>query len=134
MQLKFFITTQQVVKYLNNYHHWSSLLSLLNSGANGEYAGLLAIKLFHEANDQSQRRICLIPVSAHGTNPASASMVNFKVSTFRFEFTCKNSILAFIFHDSWSIVSRLMTWWLLIEAETLHDKTFNWELVNRPLR
>jgi glycine dehydrogenase len=50
-----------------------------NSGANGEYASLLAIKRYHEARGEGQRRVCLIPVSAHGTNPASASMANFKV-------------------------------------------------------
>ncbi|KAH7730189.1 glycine dehydrogenase [Aphelenchoides avenae] len=50
-----------------------------NSGANGEYAGLLAIKGYLESTGQDQRKICLIPTSAHGTNPASAQMVNFKV-------------------------------------------------------
>ncbi len=50
-----------------------------NSGAQGEYAGLLAIKAYHEANTQSQRNIMLIPISAHGTNPASAVMVGMKV-------------------------------------------------------
>ncbi|MEZ0225801.1 MAG: aminomethyl-transferring glycine dehydrogenase, partial [Alphaproteobacteria bacterium] len=43
-----------------------------NAGSQGEYAGLLAIHAFHEANGQSHRKICLIPSSAHGTNPASA--------------------------------------------------------------
>ncbi|MFW8566702.1 aminomethyl-transferring glycine dehydrogenase [Orrella sp. 11846] len=50
-----------------------------NSGAQGEYAGLLAIRAFHEANGQSERNICLIPSSAHGTNPASAHMVGMDV-------------------------------------------------------
>lgn len=50
-----------------------------NSGAQGEYAGLVAIKSFHEANGDFQRNICLIPASAHGTNPASAVMAGFKV-------------------------------------------------------
>jgi len=45
-----------------------------NSGAQGEYAGLMVIRAFHEANKQSHRTICLIPASAHGTNPASAVM------------------------------------------------------------
>jgi len=50
-----------------------------NSGAQGEYAGLLTIKAYHRANGQGGRNICLIPVSAHGTNPASAQMVGLKV-------------------------------------------------------
>ncbi len=50
-----------------------------NSGAQGEYAGLLAIKSYHEANNHMNRNICLIPASAHGTNPASAVMAGFKV-------------------------------------------------------
>ena len=50
-----------------------------NSGAQGEYAGLLAIKSYHESQDQGHRNICLIPASAHGTNPASAQMAGMKV-------------------------------------------------------
>lgn len=50
-----------------------------NSGAQGEYAGLLAIASYHRANGQGHRNICLIPMSAHGTNPASAQMVGWKV-------------------------------------------------------
>lgn len=50
-----------------------------NSGAQGEYAGLLAIRAYHRANGQAQRDICLIPSSAHGTNPASANMVGMHV-------------------------------------------------------
>jgi len=50
-----------------------------NSGAQGEYAGLLAIKSFHEAKGDLNRNVCLIPSSAHGTNPASAVMAGFKV-------------------------------------------------------
>ncbi|WP_375055348.1 aminomethyl-transferring glycine dehydrogenase [Zobellella sp. DQSA1] len=50
-----------------------------NSGAQGEYAGLLAIKKYHESRGEGHRDICLIPSSAHGTNPASAQMVNMKV-------------------------------------------------------
>lgn len=50
-----------------------------NAGSQGEYAGLLAIRDFHRANGQSQRKVCLIPVSAHGTNPASAVMAGMKV-------------------------------------------------------
>ena len=50
-----------------------------NSGAQGEYAGLLTIAAYHSANGQGHRNICLIPMSAHGTNPASAQMVGWKV-------------------------------------------------------
>ncbi|KNG94211.1 aminomethyl-transferring glycine dehydrogenase [Pseudaestuariivita atlantica] len=50
-----------------------------NSGAQGEYAGLLTIAAYHRANGQDGRNICLIPVNAHGTNPASAQMVGWKV-------------------------------------------------------
>ncbi|QOW19025.1 aminomethyl-transferring glycine dehydrogenase [Lysobacter ciconiae] len=50
-----------------------------NSGAQGEYAGLLAIRAWHRANGQEQRDICLIPESAHGTNPASAQLCGLKV-------------------------------------------------------
>ncbi|MEH6470786.1 MAG: aminomethyl-transferring glycine dehydrogenase [Halopseudomonas sp.] len=50
-----------------------------NSGAQGEYAGLLAIRKYHESLGQDHRDICLIPSSAHGTNPASAAMAAMKV-------------------------------------------------------
>jgi glycine dehydrogenase len=50
-----------------------------NSGAQGEYAGLLAIHKYHESRQQGQRDICLIPSSAHGTNPASAQMAGMRV-------------------------------------------------------
>ncbi|GAB2950109.1 aminomethyl-transferring glycine dehydrogenase [Hafnia psychrotolerans] len=50
-----------------------------NSGAQGEYAGLLAIRRYHESRNESRRHICLIPSSAHGTNPASAQMASMTV-------------------------------------------------------
>ncbi|WP_218354048.1 aminomethyl-transferring glycine dehydrogenase [Alteromonas lipotrueiana] len=50
-----------------------------NSGAQGEYAGLLAIQRYHESRGEGHRNVCLIPSSAHGTNPASAQMVSLKV-------------------------------------------------------
>ena len=50
-----------------------------NAGSQGEYAGLLAIDAFHRSNGDEQRKICLIPESAHGTNPASAQMAGMKV-------------------------------------------------------
>ncbi|MDE1715055.1 aminomethyl-transferring glycine dehydrogenase, partial (plasmid) [Chromobacterium amazonense] len=50
-----------------------------NSGAQGEYAGLLAISRYHESRGEGHRNICLIPQSAHGTNPATAQMMNMQV-------------------------------------------------------
>lgn len=50
-----------------------------NAGSQGEYAGLVAIKKYFESKGETQRDICLIPASAHGTNPASAQMVTYKV-------------------------------------------------------
>ncbi|MEX1003906.1 MAG: aminomethyl-transferring glycine dehydrogenase [Acidimicrobiia bacterium] len=50
-----------------------------NAGSQGEFAGLLAIRAFHDANGDTQRRVCLIPSSAHGTNAASAVMAGFEV-------------------------------------------------------
>jgi glycine dehydrogenase len=50
-----------------------------NAGSQGEYAGLLVIKAYHESRGEGHRNICLIPSSAHGTNPASANMVGMQV-------------------------------------------------------
>ena len=50
-----------------------------NSGAQGEFAGLMVIRAYHKSNNDSHRNICLIPASAHGTNPASAVMAGMKV-------------------------------------------------------
>ncbi|MCS5960026.1 hypothetical protein LNP74_07340 [Klebsiella pneumoniae subsp. pneumoniae] len=50
-----------------------------NSGAQGEYAGLLAIRHYHGSRNEGHRDICLIPSSAHGTNPASAQMAGMQV-------------------------------------------------------
>ncbi|MBI2498113.1 MAG: aminomethyl-transferring glycine dehydrogenase subunit GcvPB, partial [Opitutae bacterium] len=50
-----------------------------NAGSQGEYAGLLCIRAYHESRGEGHRNICLIPTSAHGTNPASAAMGGFKV-------------------------------------------------------
>ena len=50
-----------------------------NSGASGEYAGLIAIQRYHESRGEGHRNVCLIPSSAHGTNPATASMMSMKV-------------------------------------------------------
>ncbi|MFT0179068.1 aminomethyl-transferring glycine dehydrogenase [Pseudomonas benzopyrenica] len=50
-----------------------------NAGSQGEYAGLLAIRAYHASRGQGERDVCLIPASAHGTNPATASMVDMRV-------------------------------------------------------
>ncbi|MEN9663538.1 MAG: hypothetical protein RL324_2487 [Verrucomicrobiota bacterium] len=50
-----------------------------NAGSQGEYAGLLVIRAYHESRGEGRRHVCLIPTSAHGTNPASAAMCGFKV-------------------------------------------------------
>ena len=50
-----------------------------NAGSAGEYAGLLAVRGYHESRGEGRRNVCLIPQSAHGTNPASAAMAGFKV-------------------------------------------------------
>jgi glycine dehydrogenase len=50
-----------------------------NAGSQGEYAGLLAIRAYHESRGEPRRNVCLIPVSAHGTNPASAVVAGFRV-------------------------------------------------------
>jgi glycine dehydrogenase len=50
-----------------------------NAGAQGEYTGLLLVRAYHESRQETNRNVCLIPVSAHGTNPASAVMAGFKV-------------------------------------------------------
>ena len=50
-----------------------------NAGSQGEYAGLLAIRAYHESRGEAHRNVCLIPVSAHGTNPASAAVAGFTV-------------------------------------------------------
>ncbi|MCY1703209.1 aminomethyl-transferring glycine dehydrogenase [Deinococcus sp. SL84] len=54
-----------------------------NSGAQGEYAGLLVIRKYHESRGEGHRNICLIPASAHGTNPASAAMMGMQVVVVR---------------------------------------------------
>lgn len=58
---------------------FAAVSAMPNSGATGEYAGLLTIKRYHESVGEGHRNICLIPKSAHGTNPASATMAGLKV-------------------------------------------------------
>lgn len=70
---------QRFSRYLCEITGYDAVSLQPNSGAQGEYAGLLAIKAYHDANDQGHRNVCLIPSSAHGTNPASANMVGMDV-------------------------------------------------------
>ncbi|MFC1784016.1 aminomethyl-transferring glycine dehydrogenase [Candidatus Neomarinimicrobiota bacterium] len=73
----------QIIEELGNYlKEITGLPSISmqpNSGAQGEYTGLMVIRAFHQSNNESGRNICLIPASAHGTNPASAIMAGMKV-------------------------------------------------------
>lgn len=74
------------LKMINSLEHQLKSITAMdavslqpNSGAQGEFAGLRAIRKYHKANGQQKRDICLIPVSAHGTNPASAAMAGMRV-------------------------------------------------------
>ena len=66
-------------KWLSNITGFAATSLQPNSGAQGEYAGLLSIRAYHEFNNAAHRKVILIPISAHGTNPASAVMAGFKV-------------------------------------------------------
>lgn len=84
-----FAPEQQVQGYLEIVHDLEKYLCEItgfsacslqpNSGASGEYAGLLAIRAYHESRGEAHRNVILIPISAHGTNPASAVMAGYKV-------------------------------------------------------
>jgi len=69
----------QLEKWLCEITGFSAVSLQPNAGSQGEYAGLLAIRGFHLSRNQGFRDVCLIPISAHGTNPASAVMAGFKV-------------------------------------------------------
>jgi len=70
---------EQVEDWLATITGFAGVSLQPNAGSQGEYAGLLAIKRYHEERGDSHRDVCIIPTSAHGTNPASAVMCNFKV-------------------------------------------------------
>lgn len=84
-----FAPLNQTIGYremIHSLHHdlakitgFAAVSSQPNSGAQGEYAGLLAINSYHQSRGDHNRNICIIPVSAHGTNPASAAMAGLKV-------------------------------------------------------
>ena len=70
---------EELSKWLTECTGYDAMSLQPNSGAQGEYAGLMAIRRYHRARGESHRNICLIPTSAHGTNPASAVMAGMKV-------------------------------------------------------
>ncbi len=71
--------TEQLESWLAEITGYDAISLQPNSGAQGEYAGLVAIHKYHQSKGEGHRNICLIPSSAHGTNPASAQMANMKV-------------------------------------------------------
>ena len=73
------ILIENLETQLSEITGYSAISLQPNAGSQGEYAGLLAIDAFHKKNGDHQRKICLIPESAHGTNPASAQMAGMKV-------------------------------------------------------
>jgi len=70
---------QQLEAWLAEITGFAAVSLQPNAGSQGEYAGLLVIKQFHESRGEARRNICLIPTSAHGTNPASAVMAGLRV-------------------------------------------------------
>lgn len=70
---------QEFDQWLRDITGFDAICMQPNSGAQGEYAGLMAIKHYHESRHEGHRNICLIPQSAHGTNPASAQMAGMRV-------------------------------------------------------
>ncbi|MBK9292939.1 MAG: aminomethyl-transferring glycine dehydrogenase [Oligoflexia bacterium] len=78
--------TQGYLEMAKNLSNWlceitgfDSVSLQPNAGSQGEYAGLMVIRAYHKASNQGHRDVCLIPTSAHGTNPASAAMANMKI-------------------------------------------------------
>lgn len=71
--------TDQLSKYLSVITAFDACSLQPNSGAQGEYAGLLTIRAYHESRGDKHRDVIIIPISAHGTNPASAVMAGYKV-------------------------------------------------------
>ena len=70
---------QEMERYLCEITGYDAFTMQPNSGANGEYCGLMAIRGFHKSRGEGHRRVCLIPVSAHGTNPASAAVAGMTI-------------------------------------------------------
>jgi glycine dehydrogenase len=70
---------QQLEEWLSEITGFAAVSLQPNAGSQGEFAGLLAIREYHASRGETHRNVCLIPTSAHGTNPASAIMAGFKV-------------------------------------------------------
>ena len=75
----FAVLIQRLADWLKELTGYAAVSLQPNAGSQGEYAGLLAIRRWHASRDESHRDICLIPSSAHGTNPASAAMAGLRV-------------------------------------------------------
>ena len=73
------ILFQQLEDWLAEITGFAGISLQPNAGSQGEYAGLLVIRAYHESRNEPHRKVCLIPTSAHGTNPASAVMAGMKV-------------------------------------------------------
>jgi glycine dehydrogenase len=73
------VLIQRLADWLQELTGFAAVSLQPNAGSQGEYAGLLAIRRWHESRDETHRDICLIPSSAHGTNPASAAMAGLRV-------------------------------------------------------
>ncbi|MEK7381897.1 MAG: aminomethyl-transferring glycine dehydrogenase, partial [Elusimicrobiota bacterium] len=71
--------TGQLERWLCEITGFAAVSLQPNAGSQGEYAGLLVVRAYHESRGQGRRRTCLIPVSAHGTNPASAAMAGMHI-------------------------------------------------------
>jgi len=71
--------TRELEQWLSEITGFAAVSLQPNAGSQGEYAGLLAIRAYHEARGEGHRTLCLIPNSAHGTNPASAAMCGYRV-------------------------------------------------------
>src|SRR5437764_11938105 len=76
---EYHLIVKELSRYLCKITAFDACSLQPNSGAQGEYAGLLTIKAYHESRGDHHRNVMLIPISAHGTNPASAVMSGMKV-------------------------------------------------------
>ena len=95
---------QELAKQLAEITGFDAVSLQPNSGAAGEYAGLMAIRGYHAANGNPNRNVCIIPVSAHGTNPASAVMAGMKVSASANPLSCIGHAFCSLLMSSSSIL------------------------------
>ena len=75
--------TDELERWLAEITGFDAVSLQPNAGSQGEYAGLLAIRRYHRSRGEAHRKVCLIPSSAHGTNPASAAMAGMDVVVVR---------------------------------------------------